>query len=543
MISATAWVPRGVASEFPIKYELDDEEMERINQLAKLNLDDARADLEEANVESNNLKEEIDIDDDLKEFDMEHYDDDDENDNKNKISQLSIFPSLQNEDIEFHEKDNEDPYISLPNQKDTEEEKAELQIYPNDNLILATRTEDDISFLDVYVYDDGSGFHHDIPAEENDIDDGLVRDSSLYIHHDLMLPAFPLCVEWINYQPGSNNENAANFAAIGTFDPSIEIWNLDCIDKAFPDMILGEPIDNSMTSLLNKKKKKNGKKNQHVTTHHTDAILSLSHNKQYRSVLASTSADSTVKLWDLNNGTVARSMDKIHANSRVSVSQWLQNDPSILLTAGYDSKIALSDVRISNDNEMSKYWNVMKGEEIESCIVTNDYTVLAGTDNGNIYSFDIRQENSKPLWTLKAHDAGIASLSIPENIPNMLLTGAMGEKQIKLWKFDNNKGPSMVLSRDLDVGNVLTTSFAPDVEVGATMVVGGVNGGLKLWDAFSNRTVRKSFENELTQLQNRAREEAKKVGKSSRITRKYIHNNNPDTVMSIDDGKEESDEE
>ena len=43
MISSTTWVARGFASEFPEKYELDDEEMERINQLAQLNLDDARA--------------------------------------------------------------------------------------------------------------------------------------------------------------------------------------------------------------------------------------------------------------------------------------------------------------------------------------------------------------------------------------------------------------------------------------------------------------------------------------------------------------------
>ena len=31
MISATNWVPRGFSSEFPEKYVLDDEEVERIN--------------------------------------------------------------------------------------------------------------------------------------------------------------------------------------------------------------------------------------------------------------------------------------------------------------------------------------------------------------------------------------------------------------------------------------------------------------------------------------------------------------------------------
>ncbi|CCH60297.1 hypothetical protein TBLA_0C05010 [Henningerozyma blattae CBS 6284] len=568
MISATAWVPRGIASEFPVKYELDDEEMERINQLAQLNLDDARADLTEAqeeeeaensndNTDGNKLsdsvlKDQIDVDDDLKEFDMEHYDDDDNSNNFAKGVQATMFPSLQNEDVEFHE-NGEDPYISLPTNKDTEEEKEELQVYPTDNLVLATRTEDDVSYLDVYIYDDGAGFHGDVPSEEGDTNDpdmarGLVRDSSLYVHHDLMLPAFPLCVEWINYAPGSNNDDAANFAAIGTFDPNIEIWNLDCVDKAFPDLILGEPMDNSMPNLISKsqKKKKKGKKNSnnHVTTHHTDAVLSLAHNQLFRAILASTSADSTVKLWDLNSGTAARSLNQVHHGSRVSSSQWHQTDGSILLTAGYDSKIALTDVRISDEKNMSKYWNVMSGEEIETASFINDYTVLAGTDNGNVYSFDVRSVESKPLWTLKAHDAGIAGLSVPKNIPGMLLTGAMGEKVIKLWKFDpsNAKGPSMVLSRDLGVGNVLTSAFAPDIEIGATMIVGGVTGGLKLWDAFSNRTVRKTFDTELRALQNNARELAKQTGRSSRISRKYIHNNNPDTILTVDDNDGDDDE-
>ena len=316
MLSATSWVPRGFASEFPEKYELNDEEMERINELAKLNLDEAKHDLEEAQeaeeggeevteeveeptTNGNALKDQLAVDDDLKEFDLEHYDDPEDEAN----AQDAMFMGLS-EEVKFYEgEEGEDPYISLPKSKDDVEEKQELQVYPTDNMVLATRTEDDVSYLDVYVYDDGAGFHDsDIPSEKGDEQDpdvarGLVRDSSLYVHHDLMLPAFPLCVECLNYKPGSNSdETVANFAAVGTFDPAIEIWNLDCVDKAFPDMILGEPTDNSI-ALPTKSKKKKKSKSKHVTTHHTDAILSLAHNKQFRAVLASTSADHTVKLW------------------------------------------------------------------------------------------------------------------------------------------------------------------------------------------------------------------------------------------------------
>lgn len=183
------------------------------------------------------MKDQLEEDDDLKEFDLEHYDDEDEESSEN-----AMFLGFSSE-VKYHEgEEGEQDFVSLPNDTEKSEEKQELQVYPTDNMVLATRTEDDISYLDVYVYDDGAGFHDlEIPTEKEDEQDpdvarGLVRDSSLYVHHDLMLPAFPLCVEWLNYKPGANNDQEiANYAAIGTFDPSIEIWNLDCVDKAsFP---------------------------------------------------------------------------------------------------------------------------------------------------------------------------------------------------------------------------------------------------------------------------------------------------------------------
>lgn len=51
MITATTWVPRGFAAPFPTKYVFDEDEYERISQLAKLQLDDAKEDLEEAQEE------------------------------------------------------------------------------------------------------------------------------------------------------------------------------------------------------------------------------------------------------------------------------------------------------------------------------------------------------------------------------------------------------------------------------------------------------------------------------------------------------------
>ncbi|KAK5005058.1 hypothetical protein LTR28_008172, partial [Elasticomyces elasticus] len=94
MITATSWVPRGFAAPFPTRYVFDEEEYERISKLAKLELNDAKGDLEQArqdegrsngtpvsgaNADAGAEDEDEQVavdDDDLKEYDLEHYDDD-----------------------------------------------------------------------------------------------------------------------------------------------------------------------------------------------------------------------------------------------------------------------------------------------------------------------------------------------------------------------------------------------------------------------------------------------------------------------------------
>jgi len=48
MITASLWVPRGAAAAFPEKYDVDKDELARISKLAKLQLEDANEDLNNA---------------------------------------------------------------------------------------------------------------------------------------------------------------------------------------------------------------------------------------------------------------------------------------------------------------------------------------------------------------------------------------------------------------------------------------------------------------------------------------------------------------
>ena len=54
-------------------------------------------------------------------------------------------------------------------------------------------------------------------------DAGQEGESNIYVHHDIMLPAFPLCLAWLNCRPSGVLE-PANLAAVGAMNPGIEIW-------------------------------------------------------------------------------------------------------------------------------------------------------------------------------------------------------------------------------------------------------------------------------------------------------------------------------
>ena len=58
MITATAWVPRGYPKQIPSKAEFDEDEFERIQELANLHLEDAQQDLQDARTGKTADKEE-----------------------------------------------------------------------------------------------------------------------------------------------------------------------------------------------------------------------------------------------------------------------------------------------------------------------------------------------------------------------------------------------------------------------------------------------------------------------------------------------------
>ena len=97
---------------------------------------------------------------------------------------------------------------------DSEEEKEDFTIRKTDSIIVAATAESDHSNLEVYIYEH--------------------EKANLYVHHEIILGAYPLCVEWLPKWQGKKS----NMIAVGTFLPEIEIWNLDS-ESCDPVTILG----------------------------------------------------------------------------------------------------------------------------------------------------------------------------------------------------------------------------------------------------------------------------------------------------------------
>ncbi len=266
------------------------------------------------------------VDDDLKEYDLEHYDSDV---NEDKAGEgMAMFGNVKS--LAYHESNADDPYITLKDNEDHDEEREELQILVTDNMLLAARVEDEVAHLEVYVYEDEA--------------------DNLYVHHDIMLPAIPLCVEWLNLAVGQNavaNDSRANFVAVGTMDPDIEVWDLDTVDCMYPNAILGQGSAGDSTQSEGGKKKKKKRRSKKVNDeYHVDAILSLAANRNHRNLLASASADKTVKLWDLNTTQCAKSYS-FHTD-KVCSTAWHPRESTVLLSGSYDRSVVAADMRAPN---------------------------------------------------------------------------------------------------------------------------------------------------------------------------------------------------
>lgn len=186
-------------------------------------------------------------------------------------------------------------------------------------------------------------------------------------------------------------------------------------------------------------------------------------------ILASGSADSTVKLWQVNTGTEIRSFTG-HSDSVWSVA--FSPDGQLLASGSADSTI--------------KLWQVNTGREIRT-FTGHSFFVhsVAFSPNGQLLASGSADRTIK-LWqvttgeeirTFIGHSEAVCSVAF--NPKGQLLASGSWDKTIKIWQISTGTEICTLCGHSNYVRSV---AFSPD---GQTIVSGSDDDTIKIWRCYS----------------------------------------------------------
>ncbi|XP_078481173.1 periodic tryptophan protein 1 homolog [Ciona intestinalis] len=476
-IFCMTWVPKKAAKKVPDRILLSTDELRSVLDVRNQNEEDSESsddddvidddvtddDVTDDDVTKDDVTDDdvtddditnndIIDDDDLKEFDMDNYDDENNTSQDGGISSLVVFPT--NED---------DPYITKKINEDSEDEKEEMEalnICDDDNLLVNARCEADYNSLEIHVYNK--------------------KTQDFYVHHDVPLSGAPLCMEWLDFDPGNledeKTNDKGNFVAVGNINSLIEVWDLDVLNTLEPAFVLGVPQEHHRKLL------RSGESN----FGHTDAVLDISWNSRLRNKLLSASADHMVALWNLEVGKVEKFFTS--HKEKVQCLDWRSGSMNHLLSGAFDGRVVINDVR----GQGSSKWK-FKGE-IERVVwnVTDPSYFAASTDSGMVYYCDVRVPKSLFHW--RAHEKAIPSMLMTSSaLTSSLLYTASSDGRLKMWDLKGNV-PKLIFERNMKMGMVHCMERNPDVL--STFGLGGEKGGIRLWSPSSVFELSEHFPND-----------------------------------------------
>ncbi|KAG8342540.1 hypothetical protein TRVL_06636 [Trypanosoma vivax] len=308
-------------------------------------------------------------------------------------------------------------------ESEDEDEVNDITFRETDLVFVVAAADPKQPRLELYVYDE---------PEDN-----------MYVHHDMEVAAFPLSSAWLT-------EGTMSLCAVGTMKPFVEIWNLDVIDAVEPVCLLGGCV----------KWEDNYRK--HIKSHmlqegsHKDAVLSVQWNTCAQHIMASGSADCSIKLWDLN----ASSCIGTYAEpDKVQSLDWHREEANLLLSGGFDSMMVLRDCR-SPDKTALRFTTPNIIERVQFSPHGGGRVMYASTNAGDWVSFEARM-NAQPLWQLQVHEAD-TTFAISPHVPGLLAAGGK-DGALSLWDArDTSQPPKQIVSRSYRTGAVMSIAFHPN---------------------------------------------------------------------------------
>lgn len=346
---------------------------------------------------------------------------------------------------------------AFANDEEEDEDEEDNMILETDSLIVVARTEDDDSHLEIQL---------------------LTAAGDLYVHHDITLPELPLCLAWLDippFQAGTGGQLAiGNYIAVGTFDPAIEIWNLDVLDPLEPSATLGGVNKRSAPGKTGKGKKRDSRPKL-VDGSHTDAVLGLSWNRSYRQALASCSADKTVKVWDVT--TQACSHTFSYHSDKVQSVQWHPAEAYLLASGSFDKTVCLVDCRSASAEPMR--YSLESDVEAMQWDPFSAYHLYCALEDGEVVCIDRRKEGA-PLYVFKAHEETTTSLSFSCGVPGMMATSSL-DQAVRVWDVLDTTEPKLVAYKSMNVGRLFTLQYYSDDSF--ALAAAGEQGVVAVWES------------------------------------------------------------
>ncbi|OIR58310.1 MAG: WD40 repeat-containing protein [Amphiamblys sp. WSBS2006] len=253
-----------------------------------------------------------------------------------------------------------------------EDEDEDLLLRDDDVLVAATRVVDDLSYIDVYVYER--------------------EEKNMFVHHDVMLPSVPVCGAWSGVellkQRGRNN------FAIGTLEHTVELWDLDNVYAADPVVELRG---------------------------HLGPVTALSWCPGSSGRLASGSEDRTVRVWDVS---CEKELCVFSGKKRkITAVEWSALDKNTLFCGGKHGEGFLVDARECLAGKRM----IKTNAEIEAAkwFPDDEFLVLLGMSDGEVLCFDTRK-TSEAVFSKKASMESITTLAVSKDAAGVFIAGDVG---------------------------------------------------------------------------------------------------------------------
>lgn len=352
-----------------------------------------------------------------------------------------------------------DPNISVKEDEFEEDFEEDMILQPDDCMMVVGHSDEDQSTLEFHIYNE---------------DDG-----SFFLHHDIILPAYPLSVAWLDCAPlpvdsSIGGHPSGSYVAVGTFHPEIEIWSTDVLDAVSPDAVLGG--------------RSGGKQRSLKAGSHRKPVMCLSWNQVYRNVLASGSADATVKLWDVTTQKCMTTLS--HHSMEVNCIRFHSHESNVLLTTSFDKSCTIVDCRLPTNGSRVQ---IAEKPETANWDIHSPFCFTVSNEKGSVEYRDMRMDGQS-IWSHPCHSDACTNVFFNQALPGLLITS--GEDGfVRVWKSENASVPTLVSEKHMKVGNIFGCSCFTSAPY--LLAACGSTSDLAVWDLREIGSLAPLFENQV----------------------------------------------